>query len=52
MRAGTMEIAQQSQQAADRASAGAAVLPWPTASLDEYYVPVDPMDDLQCDSCQ
>lgn len=18
----------------------------------EYYVPVDPMDDLQCDSCQ
>jgi len=19
---------------------------------DEYYVPVDPMDDLQCDSCQ
>ncbi|AWB90680.1 ribonucleotide-diphosphate reductase subunit beta [Salinibacterium hongtaonis] len=19
---------------------------------DEYYVPVDPMDELQCDSCQ
>jgi len=19
---------------------------------DEYYVPVDPMDDLQCESCQ
>jgi len=21
-------------------------------STVEYYVPVDPMDDLQCDSCQ
>jgi len=21
-------------------------------STDEYYVPVDPMDDLQCESCQ
>jgi len=20
--------------------------------VDEYYVPVDPMDDLQCESCQ
>ncbi|TXK20019.1 ribonucleotide-diphosphate reductase subunit beta [Homoserinibacter sp. GY 40078] len=23
-----------------------------TASTDEYYVPVDPMDELQCESCQ
>ncbi|MBF0671736.1 MAG: ribonucleotide-diphosphate reductase subunit beta [Salinibacterium sp.] len=23
-----------------------------SASVDDYYVPVDPMDDLQCDSCQ
>jgi len=22
------------------------------SAIDEYYVPVDPMDDLQCDSCQ
>jgi hypothetical protein len=22
------------------------------AAADEYYVPIDPMDDLQCDSCQ
>jgi len=22
------------------------------AAIDEYYVPVDPMDDLQCESCQ
>ena len=21
-------------------------------TIDEYYVPVDPMDDLHCDSCQ
>jgi len=21
-------------------------------TVDEYYVPIDPMDDLQCDSCQ
>jgi len=21
-------------------------------TTDEYFVPVDPMDDLQCDSCQ
>lgn len=21
-------------------------------AADEYYVPVDPMDELQCDSCQ
>jgi hypothetical protein len=21
-------------------------------AVDEYFVPVDPMDDLQCDSCQ
>jgi len=21
-------------------------------TIDDYYVPVDPMDDLQCDSCQ
>jgi len=20
--------------------------------IDEYYIPVDPMDDLQCESCQ
>jgi len=20
--------------------------------VEEYYVPVDPMDDLQCESCQ
>ncbi|OJX72536.1 MAG: ribonucleotide-diphosphate reductase subunit beta [Leifsonia sp. 71-9] len=20
--------------------------------IEEYYVPVDPMDDLQCESCQ
>ena len=24
----------------------------PLDSIDEYEVPVDPMDDLQCDSCQ
>jgi len=23
-----------------------------TVKLDEYYVPTDPMDDLQCESCQ
>ncbi|QEE62683.1 ribonucleotide-diphosphate reductase subunit beta [Salinibacterium sp. dk2585] len=23
-----------------------------SASIDDYSVPVDPMDDLQCDSCQ
>jgi hypothetical protein len=23
-----------------------------TLTIDEYDVPVDPMDDLQCDSCQ
>ncbi len=23
-----------------------------TSEVEEYYVPVDPMDDLQCDSCQ
>jgi hypothetical protein len=22
------------------------------AAVNEYYVPVDPMDELQCDSCQ
>jgi hypothetical protein len=21
-------------------------------TVDEYYVPVDPMDELQCESCQ
>ncbi|EAR24217.1 ribonucleotide-diphosphate reductase beta subunit [marine actinobacterium PHSC20C1] len=21
-------------------------------TIEDYYVPVDPMDDLQCDSCQ
>ncbi|QYH37256.1 ribonucleotide-diphosphate reductase subunit beta [Salinibacterium sp. M195] len=21
-------------------------------TVDDYFVPVDPMDDLQCDSCQ
>jgi len=21
-------------------------------TIDDYFVPVDPMDDLQCDSCQ
>ncbi|CAO1649913.1 ribonucleotide-diphosphate reductase subunit beta [Salinibacterium sp. UTAS2018] len=21
-------------------------------TTDDYFVPVDPMDDLQCDSCQ
>ena len=21
-------------------------------AIDDYYVPVDPMDDLQCESCQ
>jgi hypothetical protein len=26
--------------------------PVATISTDEYHVPVDPMDDLQCDSCQ
>jgi len=23
-----------------------------TTKIEEYYVPVDPMDDLQCESCQ
>jgi len=23
-----------------------------TTKIEDYYVPVDPMDDLQCDSCQ
>jgi hypothetical protein len=23
-----------------------------TVKLEEYYVPIDPMDDLQCESCQ
>jgi len=23
-----------------------------TTRVEEYYVPVDPMDDLQCESCQ
>ncbi len=23
-----------------------------TTMTDDYFVPVDPMDDLQCDSCQ
>lgn len=22
------------------------------SGIDEYTVPIDPMDDLQCDSCQ
>ena len=22
------------------------------STTEEYYVPIDPMDDLQCDSCQ
>ncbi len=26
--------------------------PLPTTSQIEYVVPVDPMDDLQCESCQ
>jgi hypothetical protein len=40
-----MEIASQSRDA----SAEAAVLP----RFDiQYDVPVDPMDDLQCESCQ
>jgi len=21
-------------------------------AVEEYYIPVDPMDDLQCESCQ
>ncbi|CAN5603674.1 hypothetical protein BH10ACT7_BH10ACT7_14610 [soil metagenome] len=28
-----------------------AAIPAPTTPM-EYYVPVDPMDDLQCESCQ
>jgi len=23
-----------------------------TTRVEDYYVPVDPMDDLQCESCQ
>ncbi|CAN5130460.1 hypothetical protein BH09ACT5_BH09ACT5_02540 [soil metagenome] len=23
-----------------------------TATVNDYFVPVDPMDDLQCESCQ
>ncbi|NUU07727.1 ribonucleotide-diphosphate reductase subunit beta [Leifsonia shinshuensis] len=23
-----------------------------STKIEEYYVPVDPMDDLQCESCQ
>jgi len=23
-----------------------------TTAVEEYYVPSDPMDDLQCESCQ
>jgi len=23
-----------------------------TTKIEDYYVPVDPMDDLQCESCQ
>ena len=50
MRAGTTEIVLQSRDA----SAEATVLPWFNTEclITEYYVPVDPMDDLQCDSCQ
>jgi hypothetical protein len=29
-----------------------AVLVSASRAVDEYFVPVDPMDDLQCDSCQ
>jgi hypothetical protein len=44
-RAGAMEIASQSRDA--RAEEAAL----PRLNL-QYFVPVDPMDDLQCDSCQ
>jgi hypothetical protein len=45
MRADVMETVQQ----ADEAAVEEAVRP----QLDlEYLVPVDPMDDLQCESCQ
>jgi len=26
--------------------------PKPQIAFEEYIVPIDPMDDLQCDSCQ
>jgi hypothetical protein len=45
MRAGAMGIATQSRDA----SAEEAVLP---RAFAEYEVPIDPMDDLQCESCQ
>ena len=50
MHAATTEIALLSRDA----GAEAAVLPrFNTEYLStEYYVPVDPMDDLHCDSCQ
>lgn len=25
---------------------------YPAVTVDDYVVPVDPMDDLQCESCQ
>ena len=50
MLAGTTGIALLSRDT----SAEAEMLPrFDTEYLStEYYVPVDPMDDLQCDSCQ
>jgi len=46
MRAGAVATASQSH---DASAEGAALARF---DLDEYFVPVDPMDELQCDSCQ